>query len=91
MAYFVMAYIVIINKYDLCSYVLQRGSTQFTPSDPKYNTAVDSLTAPGRYIVWSTDMNQRILPKYVVSFSLGGLVPVRKRRACRSMGITKPQ
>ena len=49
---------------------VQKGSTQFTPSDPKYNTAVDNLAAPRRYVVWSTDMNQRILPKYVVSFSL---------------------
>ena len=49
---------------------LVRHSEQFAPSDRKYNTAVDSLRNPGRYIVWSTDMNQRILPRYVISFSL---------------------
>jgi hypothetical protein len=51
--------------------VLQ-GSTQFQPSADSFDTAVDSLSQPTRYIVWSSDMNKRILPKYVVSFSLGG-------------------
>jgi hypothetical protein len=54
--------------------LVHRGSQQFTPTagtDVKFTTAVDDLTRPNRYIVWSNDMNQRILPKYVVSFSLG--------------------
>jgi hypothetical protein len=56
---------------------VKQGSTQFLPSADSFDTAVsvDSMgrpTAPTRYIVWSSDMNKRILPKYVVSFSLGG-------------------
>ena len=47
-----------------------RGATQFTPSAPGYHTAVDRLSKPSRYIVWSPDMNHRILPKYVISFSV---------------------
>ena len=53
---------------------VRQGSTQFQPSVDSFDTAVsvDSLGRPTRYIVWSSDMNKRILPKYVVSFSLGG-------------------
>ncbi len=51
--------------------LVQRGSKHFQPSADEFDTAVDSLSRPTRYIVWSSDMNRRILPKYVVSFSLG--------------------
>ena len=51
--------------------LVQKGSVQFTPTaGSDHTTAVDNLLRPLRYIVWSTDMNQRILPKYAVSFSL---------------------
>jgi hypothetical protein len=50
-----------------------KGSKQFTSTaDTDFTTAVDDMSRPTRYIVWSSDMNRRILPKYVVSFSLGG-------------------
>jgi hypothetical protein len=53
--------------------LVQIGSKQFTPSaGTDFTTAVDDLSRPTRYIVWSSDMNRRILPKYVLSFSLGG-------------------
>ena len=52
--------------------LVQIGSKQFTPTaGTDFTTAVDDLSRPTRYIVWSSDMNRRILPKYVVSFSLG--------------------
>jgi hypothetical protein len=51
--------------------LIQRGSKQGAPTPP-CTTGVDDLSRPKRYIVWTNDMNQRILPKYVVSFSLGG-------------------
>ena len=51
--------------------LIHRGSQQAAPTLP-CTTGVDDLSRPTRYIVWSNDMNQRILPKYVVSFSLGG-------------------
>ncbi len=51
---------------------VKQRSTQFQPSKEEFDTGVDSLRRPERYIVWSSDMNKRILPKYVVSFSLGG-------------------
>ena len=53
--------------------LVQIGSKQFTPSaGTDFTTAVDDLSRPTWYIVWSSDMNRRILPKYVLSFSLGG-------------------
>ena len=47
-----------------------RGATQFTPSVPRYHMAIDCLSKPLWYIVWSPDMNHCILPKYVISFSV---------------------
>uniref|UniRef100_A0A0E0KAW1 Poly [ADP-ribose] polymerase n=1 Tax=Oryza punctata TaxID=4537 RepID=A0A0E0KAW1_ORYPU len=44
------------------------GSPQFHPSSDDYDSAVDNLENPRWYVVWSTDMNTRILPEYVVSF-----------------------
>jgi hypothetical protein len=67
-----------IQHIMLCDFVqgkpepVKQGSTQFQPSADCFDSAVDSLGHPTRYIVWSSDMNKRILPKYVVSFSLGG-------------------
>ena len=53
--------------------LVQKGSKQFTSTaDTEFTTAVDDMSRPNRYIVWSSDMNRRILPKYVVSFSLAG-------------------
>ena len=62
----------------LCDFVqgtpeqIAEDSTQAwpTPGSDRH-TGVDRLSNPGRYIVWSTDMNQRILPKFVISFELG--------------------
>ena len=51
--------------------VVPRGSTQAWPTvGSNHNTGVDHLVKPSRYIVWSNDMNKRILPKYVISFSM---------------------
>lgn len=44
------------------------SSPQFHPSSDEYDSAVDNLENPRWYVVWSTDMNTRILPEYVVSF-----------------------
>jgi hypothetical protein len=49
------------------------GSSQFHPSSDDYDSAVDNIQNPRWYIVWSTDMNTRILPEYVVSFKCPNL------------------
>ncbi|XP_062210463.1 probable inactive poly [ADP-ribose] polymerase SRO3 [Phragmites australis] len=44
------------------------GSSQPCPSSDAYDSAVDNMVNPQWYIVWSKDMNTRILPEYVISF-----------------------
>ncbi|KAF8390418.1 hypothetical protein HHK36_024944 [Tetracentron sinense] len=44
------------------------GSQQFHPSSELFDSGVDNLLAPRRYIVWTTHMNTHILPEYVISF-----------------------
>lgn len=47
---------------------VKHGSQQFHPSSEQFDTGVDDLQNPKRYIVWSTHMNTHILPEYVVRF-----------------------
>lgn len=47
-----------------------RGTKQFHPNSEAYDSGVDDLSDPKRYIVWSTHMNTHILPEYIVSFKL---------------------
>ncbi|XP_057948824.1 probable inactive poly [ADP-ribose] polymerase SRO2 [Malania oleifera] len=44
------------------------GSQQFRPSSREFDTGVDFLPAPRRYVVWSPYMNSHIFPNYIVSF-----------------------
>ncbi|KAK1398740.1 Poly [ADP-ribose] polymerase [Heracleum sosnowskyi] len=44
------------------------GSEQFHPSSEEFDTGVDNLEDPKKYIVWSCYMNSHILPHFVVSF-----------------------
>lgn len=36
------------------------------PSSPEFDSGVDSLTSPKKYIIWSTHMNTHVLPEFVV-------------------------
>ncbi|KAG8096911.1 hypothetical protein GUJ93_ZPchr0013g36050 [Zizania palustris] len=53
--------------------VVPAGSSQFHPSSDDYDSAVDDMENPRWYVVWSTHMNTRILPLYVVSFKCPNL------------------
>uniref|UniRef100_A0A822YPT1 Poly [ADP-ribose] polymerase n=1 Tax=Nelumbo nucifera TaxID=4432 RepID=A0A822YPT1_NELNU len=48
---------------------VRSGSEQFHPSSEEFDSGVDNLLAPRKYIIWSTHMNTHILPEYVISFS----------------------
>ncbi|MCO5581635.1 hypothetical protein L7F22_035524 [Adiantum nelumboides] len=60
----------------LCKVILgemeqvSEGSKQFFPSSADYDTGVDDLASPARYIVWSTHMSTHVLPLFVVSFKM---------------------
>ncbi|KAL0721242.1 hypothetical protein Bca4012_035841 [Brassica carinata] len=53
---------VILGK----SEVVPRGSTQSCPSSPEFDSGVDDLASPKKYIVWSTHMNTHVLPEFLV-------------------------
>ncbi|KAM7479904.1 hypothetical protein LguiA_028117 [Lonicera macranthoides] len=59
----------------LCRVLLGRtelvrpGSGQSYPSSEEFDSGVDNLLSPKKYIVWSTNMNTHILPEYVISFT----------------------
>ncbi|XP_056166195.1 probable inactive poly [ADP-ribose] polymerase SRO5 [Syzygium oleosum] len=55
---------VILGKSELVS----PGSEQSHPSSEEFDSGVDNLSSPRRYIVWSTHMNTHVLPEYIVSF-----------------------
>ncbi|KAJ0238212.1 inactive poly [Hirschfeldia incana] len=53
---------VILGK----SEIVPRGSTQSCPSSPEFDSGVDDLLSPSKYIVWSTHMNTHVLPEFLV-------------------------
>ncbi|KAJ0527738.1 putative poly(ADP-ribose) polymerase, catalytic domain, RST domain-containing protein [Helianthus annuus] len=55
---------VLLGKTELVS----RGSKQSHPSSEDFQSGVDDLVSPKKYIVWSSQMNTHILPEFVISF-----------------------
>lgn len=55
---------VILGKME----VVHPGSIQSHPSSKEFDSGVDNLSSPKRYIVWSSYMNTHIVPDCVVSF-----------------------
>ncbi|XP_047342388.1 inactive poly [ADP-ribose] polymerase RCD1-like [Impatiens glandulifera] len=50
--------------------VLHPGSTQFHPSSEEYDSGVDDLARPSRYVVWNMNINTHIYPEYVINFKV---------------------
>ncbi|KAK1564767.1 hypothetical protein Q3G72_011163 [Acer saccharum] len=48
--------------------VVHPGTDQYHPSSEEFDSGVDNLTMPKKYIVWCTNMNTHILPEYIISF-----------------------
>lgn len=53
--------------------VVSPGSKQFHPSSKEFDSGVDNLSDPRKYIVWSAFMNSHIFPNYIISFRAPGL------------------
>ncbi|KAK4257074.1 hypothetical protein QN277_006710 [Acacia crassicarpa] len=68
----------------LCRVILGRqelvhpGSDQCHPSSDEYDSGVDSLSAPKKYIIWCTRMNTHIFPEYVISFKVPSMEDLLK-------------
>lgn len=50
------------------SEVVHPGTGQWHPSSDEFDTGVDNLLSPRKYIVWSTQMNSYVFPEFMVSF-----------------------
>ncbi|KAK6922182.1 Poly(ADP-ribose) polymerase, catalytic domain [Dillenia turbinata] len=48
--------------------IVQPGSNQLYPSSMEFDSGVDDLSNPRRYIIWNASMNSHIIPNYVISF-----------------------
>ncbi|KAL8121263.1 putative inactive poly [ADP-ribose] polymerase SRO2 [Apium graveolens] len=60
---------VILGKMEqICA-----GSEQSQPSSEEFDTGVDNLDEPKKYIVWSCYMNTHILPCFLISFKAPSL------------------
>ncbi|KAL9170799.1 hypothetical protein ABFS82_04G170000 [Erythranthe guttata] len=55
---------VILGKIE----AVPRFSEQCNPSCEEFDSGVDDLASPSKYIVWSSCMNTHILPEFVISF-----------------------
>ncbi|CAM8940003.1 unnamed protein product [Rhodiola kirilowii] len=62
---------------------IRPGSQQCFPSSMEFDTGVNCLSEPRKYIVWSAYMNVYILPSYIVSFKID---PVAQGLSGRSLG-----
>ncbi|CAM8881311.1 unnamed protein product [Rhodiola kirilowii] len=49
---------------------IRPGSKQCYPSSTEFDSGVDSLSEPRKYIVWNSYSNIYILPSYIVSFKI---------------------
>ncbi|CAA0836119.1 Probable inactive poly [Striga hermonthica] len=55
---------VILGKTE----VICPGSQQNNPSSEEFDSGVDNIETPQKYIVWTSRMNTHILPEFLVSF-----------------------
>ncbi|KAK4350414.1 hypothetical protein RND71_029727 [Anisodus tanguticus] len=76
---------VILGK----SEVVHPGTGQCYPSSEEFDTGVDNLLSPRKYIVWSTHMNSYVFPEFMVSFKVNSHVKVPVRNP-KSPWITFP-
>lgn len=46
------------------------GSSQFHPSSEEFDSGVDTLPNPSRYVVWNMNMTSHIYPECAISFKI---------------------
>ncbi|CAA0384884.1 unnamed protein product [Arabidopsis thaliana] len=63
------------------------STSQSYPSSMEFDSGVDSLTSPNKYIIWSTHMNTHVLPEFVVCIKTPSIL---KRKNPKSPWISFP-
>ncbi|KAI7753996.1 hypothetical protein M8C21_015561 [Ambrosia artemisiifolia] len=79
----------------LCRVILGRsevmcfGSQKDHPSSMKFDSGVNDISSPTKYVIWEHHMNTHILPIYVISFRIDSLTGTSSSRIPTSphMGI----
>ncbi|KVI05643.1 probable inactive poly [ADP-ribose] polymerase SRO2 [Cynara cardunculus var. scolymus] len=56
------------------------GSQEGQPSSMEFNSGVDNLSSPKKYIIWEPYMNTHILPAFIVTFHADSLTGVGSLR-----------
>lgn len=46
------------------------GSSQFHPSSEEFDSGVDKLPYPNRYVVWNMNMTSHVYPECAISFKM---------------------
>ncbi|KAI3816798.1 hypothetical protein L1987_16503 [Smallanthus sonchifolius] len=70
----------------LCRVILGRpeivrlGSQKDEPSSMKFDSGVNDISSPTKYVIWEHHMNTHILPLYIVSFRVDSLTGTRTLR-----------
>ncbi|RDY13101.1 putative inactive poly [ADP-ribose] polymerase SRO5, partial [Mucuna pruriens] len=60
------------------SEVVHAGTEQCYPSCEDYDSGLDSLSGPSKYIIWSNRINTHVLPAYVISFRVSSTKGIEK-------------
>ncbi|KAL8547508.1 hypothetical protein ACS0TY_007012 [Phlomoides rotata] len=68
---------------------IRPNSEQYNPSCEEFDSGVDNLSSPRKYIVWSSRMNTYILPEFMVSFRASSVHKAGNRRR-NSLPIRRP-
>ncbi|XP_016472479.1 putative inactive poly [ADP-ribose] polymerase SRO5 [Nicotiana tabacum] len=77
---------VILGK----SEVVHPGTGQWHPSSDEFDTGVDNLLSPRKYIVWSTHMNSYVFPEFMVSFRVTSHVKESQRNGVPAKNPNSP-
>ncbi|XP_021635199.2 probable inactive poly [ADP-ribose] polymerase SRO2 isoform X2 [Hevea brasiliensis] len=77
---------VVLGKMEM----IPAGSKQFQPSSTDFDSGVDDIVEPRRFIVWSAFMNSHIFPSYVISIKAPSFNCLKRNQVRLSRRPTSP-
>nr|XP_048322824.1 probable inactive poly [ADP-ribose] polymerase SRO2 isoform X1 [Ziziphus jujuba var. spinosa] len=72
------------------SEVIHPGSKQFHPSSNEFDSGVDNLLSPRKYIIWNAFMNSHIFPEFVITFKSPCLKEFQRKQAANILKPSSP-
>ncbi|KAL8241628.1 hypothetical protein R6Q59_011930 [Mikania micrantha] len=64
---------VILGRPEIISF----GSQKDQPTSTKFDSGVDNISSPSKYLIWEHHMNTHVLPVYIISFRADSLTGTR--------------